>query len=100
MSASPPPLPPRLPATVLPYSGPPTGGGPPCPKCGFRGAQPVSCTWWGGVIGPKLLSHVRCNACRYSFNGKTGRPNTTGIVVYTVVGIVLVAVVLLALRIA
>jgi hypothetical protein len=103
MSMSPPPLPPPpqqqqpQPTPVLPYSGPPGSGGPPCPKCGFQGSSPVSFTWWGGLIGPKMLSHVRCNACRYCYNGKTGRSNTTGIVIYTVVGAAICAVLLLAL---
>ena len=82
--SAPPPLPsqmpPPMPPTVLPY-----GSGVPCPRCGYGLSEPVKFTWWGGLLGPKLLSHVRCTNCRYAFNGKTGRSNTTGIVVYTVV---------------
>ena len=40
---------------------------------------------------------VRCNACRYCFNGKTGRPNTTGIIVYSLVGLLIAVVLLLVL---
>jgi hypothetical protein len=102
MNPTPPPLPPQQfqqpqPAPVLPYD---SGTGVPCPRCGHRASKPVSFTWWGGLIGPKLLSHVQCLGCRYQFNGKTGRPNTTGIVIYTVVAlaIVLFFVVLMNLR--
>jgi hypothetical protein len=58
-----------------------------CPKCQSTQAAPVTFTWWGGLIGPKLLSHVKCNQCGTKYNGKSGRSNTAGIVVYTVVGI-------------
>jgi len=42
-------------------------------------------TWWGGLIGPKILTHVKCPGCGYAYNGKTGRDNTTGIVIYSVI---------------
>jgi hypothetical protein len=48
------------------------------------------------VLGPKLLSHVRCNHCRFAYNGKTGRDNTTGIILYTVAGAVLGLAILVA----
>src|SRR5262249_26076006 len=33
-----------------------------CPKCGARGdASKVSFTWWGGLVGPAIISCVRCN---------------------------------------
>jgi hypothetical protein len=69
-----------------------------CPKCGDPRSKPVSFTWWGGVIGPKILSHVKCLSCGSAYNGKTGRYNTTGIVIYTLVvlGIVLIGMVALA----
>lgn len=50
---------------------------------------PITFTWWGGVLGPRLLSHVQCPGCTTRFNGKTGRPNTDAIIVYmAVVGVV------------
>lgn len=56
-----------------------------CPRCQSDvQPAPVKFTWWGGLLGPRLLSHVECPACRARFNGKTGQPNTTGIVVYSV----------------
>ncbi len=57
----------------------------PCPQCGDTDAQMMSFTWWGGLIGPKVLTHVKCPACGKTFNGKSGMDNTTGIVVYTLV---------------
>ncbi len=57
----------------------------PCPKCQSSDAQKVSFTWWGGLVGPRLLKHVKCNRCGATFNGKTGQSNTTNIIIYTVV---------------
>ncbi len=57
----------------------------PCPNFGQTNAKPINYTWWGGVIGPKMLSHVKCQNCRDQYNGKTGKPNTQGIIIYSVV---------------
>jgi uncharacterized Zn finger protein len=57
----------------------------PCPNCSSTRARKVSFTWWGGVLGPSLLTHVQCEDCGTAYNGKTGRPNTAAIVVYSVV---------------
>ena len=57
----------------------------PCPQCKSTDIQAVSFTWWGGIIGPKVLSHVKCSRCGTTFNGKTGQSNTTGIVIYSIV---------------
>ena len=56
-----------------------------CPKCGRPGSKPVSFTWWGGVLGPKLFHHVKCLGCGCAYNGKTGRSNTVAIIIYSVV---------------
>ncbi|MDT5063473.1 MAG: hypothetical protein QOH63_3932 [Acidobacteriota bacterium] len=52
------------------------------------------------MIGPRMLSHVKCRSCGTAYNGKTGQSNTTGIVIYSVVlfviGLVIVLVVTLA----
>ncbi|HEX8368043.1 MAG TPA: hypothetical protein VF604_05845 [Pyrinomonadaceae bacterium] len=61
----------------------------PCPKCSQSLAQKVSFTWWGGILGPKLLTHVKCGACGTAYNGKSGKDNTTNIIIYSVVGIVI-----------
>ncbi len=55
---------------------------PGCPSCGARDAAPVSFTWWGGFVGPKLLNHVQCSQCGSGYNAKTGRSNNTAIAVY------------------
>lgn len=70
-----------------------------CPRCGCPHSTAVNFTWWGGVLGPKLLNHVECTHCRHAFNGKTGQSNTTGIIIYSVVTgmIALVILVLLVL---
>jgi len=56
-----------------------------CPKCGASDPTALKFTWWGGALGPKLLSHVKCASCGNKYNGKTGGDNTTGIVIYSVV---------------
>ena len=55
-----------------------------CPKCGGQ-AEKLKFTWWGGLLGPKILTHVKCTACGYKYNGNSGKDNTTGIVIYSVV---------------
>lgn len=84
MPATPPPLPTR----VLPYA-----SGVRCPRCAHSESKPVSFTWWGGLIGPRLFNHVKCAGCGYAYNGKTGRSNTTSIVLYMVIIGVIAAVV-------
>jgi predicted Zn-ribbon and HTH transcriptional regulator len=49
-----------------------------CPKCGSGLISPVKYTWWGGVLGPKLLHHTKCNACNFKYNAN-------GIIIYSVV---------------
>lgn len=57
-----------------------------CPKCQRDVIpSPVGFTWWGGLIGSKILNHVECPACRARFNGKTGADNTGAIAIYMVV---------------
>ena len=57
----------------------------PCPQCSNAAAQKMNFTWWGGILGPKLLTHVKCQACGKQYNGKTGKDNTTNIAIYFVV---------------
>ncbi len=42
-------------------------------------------TWWGGLIGAKMIGHVQCGHCGSRFNGKTGKSNDTAIVIYMLV---------------
>jgi hypothetical protein len=62
----------------------------PCPKCGTPDPQQVKFTWWGGLIGPKLLSHVKCVGCKNAYNGKSGKSNTQGIIIYSLVALAIV----------
>lgn len=57
----------------------------PCPQCQNSAAERLKFTWWGGVLGPKILTHVKCQSCGKKYNGKTGKENTTGIVIYSAV---------------
>ena len=62
----------------------------PCPSCGQSNADKIGFTWWGGAVGPALLNHVKCLACGTEYNAKSGQSNTTNIIIYSVVAIVLV----------
>ena len=68
-----------------------------CPSCSNSNATPVRFTWWGGFLGPKLFKVVKCSACNKQYNGKTGRPNTTAIIIYVGAGVIIVLAFLLAL---
>ena len=57
----------------------------PCPECSATDAKKVGFTWWGGVLGPSLLTHVECQECGTAYNGKTGDSNTVAIVIYLIV---------------
>lgn len=59
----------------------------PCPGCETTLAKKVGYTWWGGFLGPKILSHVRCTSCGETYNGKTGKSNRMAIVLYAVLGL-------------
>lgn len=58
-----------------------------CPECASPRFEAVTFTWWGGLVGPKLLSHVRCLQCASTFNSKTGRSNSAAIAIYFVVSL-------------
>ena len=61
----------------------------PCPKCGGA-SERLKFTWWGGVLGPRILTHVKCGSCGRKYNGKSGKDNPTGIVIYSGVVAVLI----------
>lgn len=61
-----------------------------CPECGSKIISKIKYTWWGGVLGPKLLHHTKCEDCKHTFNSKTGKSNTQGIVLYSLVIFVVV----------
>jgi hypothetical protein len=61
----------------------------PCPECECRYADKVGFTWWGGILGPALFTHVRCQDCGTCYNGKTGKSNNTAIAIYLIVSVVI-----------
>jgi len=63
-----------------------------CPRCRGPNVVKPTFTFWGGILGPKLLSHAVCQSCGFGFNWKTGKSNTTGIIIYyaVIIGIVVV----------
>jgi predicted RNA-binding Zn-ribbon protein involved in translation (DUF1610 family) len=54
----------------------------PCPKCGQSNAKKVGFTWWGGALGPRMFTHVKCPNCGTEYNGRTGKSNRTRILIY------------------
>jgi hypothetical protein len=71
-----PPRAPLSPATALAGA---------CPRCNSTNTKSPTFTWWGGVLGPKLLKHTVCADCKLGFNRDTGQPNGGKIAVYTIV---------------
>jgi len=65
----------------------------PCPFCQHDAAQPVRFTPWGGVVGPRLLSLVKCKSCGKQFNGRSGTQVDKAIKVYTWVTMATLAIV-------
>ncbi len=57
----------------------------PCPNCGQTNAKKVAYTWWGGALGPALMTHVKCQSCSEQYNGKTGQSNQNNIIIYFLV---------------
>ena len=62
----------------------------PCPKCGQTNANKVGFTWWGGALGPRMFTHVKCQNCGTEYNGKTGKSNQNNILIYFLVSFLLV----------
>lgn len=69
----------------------------PCPECSSTDAEKVTFTWWGGLLGPSLLHHVKCLECGATFNGKTGKSNAAAISIYVLASLVIGGVVLFGL---
>jgi hypothetical protein len=61
----------------------------PCPNCGQSVAKKVNFTWWGGALGPRMFTHIKCENCKTEYNGKTGKSNQTNILIYFAAGFVL-----------
>lgn len=86
-----PPQPPGYAYPPAPHPMQPHAGGPyaianpyglVCPRCQGQDIDKPTFTWWGGLLGPKILDHAVCRRCGFGFNGRTGKSNTKGIVVY------------------
>lgn len=60
-----------------------------CYNCGETNYQRVRYTLWGGILGPKLLNHVKSNNCKTTYNGKTGQSNKQKIILYMIAFFVL-----------
>jgi len=56
---------------------------PKCPACAHQHSTRIRFTPWGGVIGPRLMSLVRCTGCGMHYNGKSGRRVERAIRLYT-----------------
>ena len=69
-----------------------------CPKCGSPLVTSVKYAWWGGILGPKLLHHTKCESCGYRYNSKTRKSNTTSIIIYSVVIFITVFIIFYCLR--
>ncbi|MBN2116665.1 MAG: hypothetical protein JW730_08845 [Anaerolineales bacterium] len=61
----------------------------PCPNCGNTNVKKINYTWWGGILGPAILTHVKCNNCGTQYNGKTGKSNTVAIILLFVIGLII-----------
>jgi hypothetical protein len=60
-----------------------------CPSCQGTNLHKPTFTWWGGALGPKMFNHTVCRSCKFGFNAKTGKSNSTAIGIYLGVGIAL-----------
>lgn len=85
--------PPSIPPVQNQPSVPPVQN-PGCPRCGDPNISKVTYTWWGGLLGPSMLNLMRCRACKYEFNGKTGQSTKNAVIAYNLVafGLVLLIV--------
>jgi transposase-like protein len=61
----------------------------PCGRCQSTDVARMGFTWWGGLLGPRVLNHVKCNRCGSTYNGKTGKSNATAIAIYMIVILVI-----------
>ncbi len=46
------------------------GSGIACPQCSSTNTKEVKYTWWGGLVGPKIMNLQKCESCRFQFNRK------------------------------
>lgn len=91
---------PQTPSLKPPAAWPPPGSveSAPCPQCRNAVARKIEFTWWGGLLGPRMLNHVKCLVCGTTFNAKTGRSNFTAIVLYQVITLIVIGLLFFAFR--
>lgn len=87
---------PYQPPLATSAAGSPGAPGTRCPQCRSTRLKDPKFTWWGGLLGPKLLKHRVCSDCGFGFNRETGLGNRNKVIVYVVVASVLGAVLILA----
>ena len=78
-------MPPPIPPPVMAYAGLTRV----CPGCGSGPIEEPSFTWWGGLVGHKILNVEQCRACRKWWVKGTQQSGSTRVTIYMVVGIVL-----------
>jgi len=59
----------------------------PCPRCGQVAGKRLRYTWWGGAVGPAMMSLTQCQACGYQFNAKTGQSTKKAVIAYNVIAL-------------
>lgn len=66
----------------------------PCPRCGEEEAKRVKWTPWGSFYGPALFTHVRCTACGYAYNGKSGGSNLIPAIIFVTIPLLIILAIL------
>jgi hypothetical protein len=69
-----------------------------CPECNSTDLKKPRWTWWGGVIGPRLMNHTVCRNCGFGFNAKTRKSNKTTISLYIGISLLAGALIVLLMR--
>lgn len=59
-----------------PYQAPLTQQSKQCPRCASPHVERPNFTWWGGIVGPRIMGILKCKYCSYEFVGKTGKEAT------------------------
>src|SRR5207249_643219 len=85
----PPQIPPQVPPPFYGQNVVDYAGARRCPGCGSGPLGEPKFTWWGGLIGHKILGVERCEACRKWWVKKTGAPGGTRVAIYMIAGLVL-----------
>jgi len=56
-----------------------------CPQCSASPAKEIKYTWWGGLLGPKMMHLHKCQSCGFQFNAQTGKATKNAIIAYNLV---------------